>query len=407
MNREPFDDRLSMELRSLVEDANPPPALRPATGAVVRRLPRPLILMGSVAAAIAVLVALLVSGSSGTPNRQNVASEGGATTTSEAGQLLPVVGAPGSTTVPVSTSVPRHGTTTLPKVVGNPTTTTTPTRTLAGTDYPLGAYIYWQITPGPDGNVWAVSTVDVARITPTGSVTKFPFHPSAQYSGPDGITAGPDGNLWFTENGPGKIGRITPSGQITEYPAAVSFSIAAGSDGALWFASGQGIGRMTTSGTVKTFPTSGHPGSITRGPDGNVWFAEDISKIGRITPGGVVTEYSVEHAPSALTPGPDGNVWFYGSGGVGRITSAGQLKEFDAPDATYAWGSGITAAADGNLWFIDSPGHSAFRVTTAGVVTRFDVRAQDANQFSLAAGPGGSLWMTGSDGALKFSLPAT
>jgi virginiamycin B lyase len=143
---------------------------------------------------------------------------------------------------------------------------------------------------------------------------------------------------------------------------------------------------------------------MTRGADGNVWFTEDRSKIGRITPGGAVTEYPIQHAASALTLGPDGNVWFYGSGRAGRVTPAGQVTEFEVPQATYAWGNGITAAADGNLWFIDSPGHSAFRLTPTGEVTVFDVRAQDANQFALAAGPGGTMWVTDS-GVTVFAPP--
>src|SRR5215475_9162502 len=36
------------------------------------------------------------------------------------------------------------------------------------------------------------------------------------------------------------------------------------------------------------------PEGITRGPDGNLWFAETLAdRIGRITPGGVVTQFSL------------------------------------------------------------------------------------------------------------------
>ena len=54
------------------------------------------------------------------------------------------------------------------------------------------------IAPGADGNVWFVQNyyVDVARITPTGSITEYPvpqgLHVFVQYN----LTAGPDGNVW-------------------------------------------------------------------------------------------------------------------------------------------------------------------------------------------------------------------
>src|SRR5262245_20368669 len=55
------------------------------------------------------------------------------------------------------------------------------------------------------------------------------------------------------------------------------------------------------------------PEGITRGPDGNLYFAE-IHAIGRITPDGQVTEFrqglSPDSEPVEITAGPDGNVWF-------------------------------------------------------------------------------------------------
>src|SRR6266851_5797099 len=68
-------------------------------------------------------------------------------------------------------------------------------------------------------------------------------------SDPIGIAAGPDGALWFAEeNVSNKIGRITTTGVITEFAAPtlnVSGGIAAGPDGALWFTEFNKIGRIT------------------------------------------------------------------------------------------------------------------------------------------------------------------
>jgi virginiamycin B lyase len=114
-------------------------------------------------------------------------------------------------------------------------------------------------------------------------------------SAPHGITTGPspgtapfyicvgtDGNLWFTENGGSRIGRITPSGSITEFPLPPNSSpvdIAAGADGYQWLIENltNRIGRISTSGAVTEFsvPTlNGGLWGITRGVDGNIWFAE-------------------------------------------------------------------------------------------------------------------------------------
>jgi hypothetical protein len=66
------------------------------------------------------------------------------------------------------------------------------------------------IVAGSDGNLWFTDwgANDIGRITPDGTVTKFPI-PTAN-SSPACIAVGPDRNLWFTEANAGKIARLTP-----------------------------------------------------------------------------------------------------------------------------------------------------------------------------------------------------
>ena len=66
------------------------------------------------------------------------------------------------------------------------------------------------IAPGPDGNLWFTEYLGnkVGKISPTGTITKFPLPSGNSY--PLDITPGPDGNLWFTESGNNKIGKIIP-----------------------------------------------------------------------------------------------------------------------------------------------------------------------------------------------------
>jgi streptogramin lyase len=230
------------------------------------------------------------------------------------------------------------------------------------------------ITTGPDGNLWfsdlyfvSGKTTEgksaIGRITPTGSIKKFPI-PGAG-SSPGNISQGPDSNLWFTESGNNAIGRITPAGVIAEF----------------------------------SLPTQGDPHGITPGPDGNLWFTESSGdSIGRITPEGKVTEFplpTLKSLPSGITKGPDGNLWFTESSNnaIGRITPTGVISEFSLPTAQ-SGPNGITVGPDGNLWFTESTGNNIGRITPDGKVAEFPVPTAQSEPYGIAAGPGSTLWFT-------------
>jgi virginiamycin B lyase len=63
----------------------------------------------------------------------------------------------------------------------------------------------WDLTKGPDGNVWFTELAGnrIGSITPGGTITEY-----ATPASPYGITAGPDGNIWFTEPSAGKVVRF-------------------------------------------------------------------------------------------------------------------------------------------------------------------------------------------------------
>lgn len=140
---------------------------------------------------------------------------------------------------------------------------------------------------------------------------------------------------------------------------------------------------------------------ITRGPDGAVWYTADWWQysdgtekdvVGRLAPDGTFTEFPVpawggfrNQVLGSITAGPDGNLWFVGSGippnGANygettvlyRMTPQGQLTGFQAPVPALlppanvdASGHGVLAAGpDGNLWF-----------ATVGGICRFSPRGQ-------------------------------
>ncbi len=131
-------------------------------------------------------------------------------------------------------------------------------------------------------------------------------------------------------------------------------------------------------GTISEFPlpTSNSPsGGITAGPDGNLWFTE-------ITP----------TAQSATTF----------TGKIGRITPAGQLREFPllAPNSELG---AITTGPDGALWFTELVATAQSgkivdeeigRITPLGTIREFSLSASNSVLMSITTGPDGALWFT-------------
>lgn len=282
---------------------------------------------------------------------------------------------------------------------------------------PTGGSSAWDITAGPDGNMWFTEYEGqkVGRITPAGIITEFPT-PST-FSGPRMITVGPDGNLWFTELDRGKVARCTPAGVITEFPTPNGFpqGIATGPDGRLWIGDGTSIQRATPAEVVaQKFtgfnpPFPGFPFSICVGPDGNLWFTAG-NAVSRITPTGTITPFPLptdNAQPLFITAGPDGNVWFAEekANAIGRITPAGIITEFPllTPGAAPM---GICAGPDGNLWFTEREANMIARITPEGVITEFPIPSAGTRPLSIAAGADGWLWFTEITGNRIGKIPA-
>ena len=101
--------------------------------------------------------------------------------------------------------------------------------------------------------------------------------------------------------------------------------------------------------TITEFPLpqpNSFPGSLTAGPDGNVWFVLSGPKqIGRITPTGVITTFPVPGNPRGITLGPDGNLWFAEQDRpvIARIAPTGAVTELSKPwCARRSWASVTT-----------------------------------------------------------------
>ena len=78
--------------------------------------------------------------------------------------------------------------------------------------------------------------------------------------------------------------------------------------------------------------SSGDPGQIVVGPDGNLWFTDASNpQIDEVTTSGKVTVYPYTSLSSAngITNGPDGALWFtdQSTNKIGRITTSGAFSE--------------------------------------------------------------------------------
>jgi virginiamycin B lyase len=238
------------------------------------------------------------------------------------------------------------------------------------------------ITAGPDGAMWFTNLdASIGRIdTTTDVVTNYT---DVAVSQAKGITTGPDGALWFTDVGNNSIGRIDPTSHvITEYTdpsISVPTSITTGPDGALWFTNHststvQGvatIGRInpTTHAITKYSAAITGPSSITAGPDGALWFTSDTSRnpIGRMTTSGSVKSYvdpgSHVLGADSIARGPDGALWFVNRATftIGRITTAGTITKLHDVSVSGVNAVAIAAGPDGGMWFTEALRFGSFQ----------------------------------------------
>src|SRR6516164_1112989 len=279
---------------------------------------------------------------------------------------------------------------------------------------PTAASEPFAITKGPDGDLWFTENAanNVAKITTSGMIAQFagPLVNGDQFHALNGITTGPDGTLWFTQvswscftfkghricYGNGKVSNITTGGTLDhqyKLPALSDpFGIVMGPDRNLWFTSGTGIYKLTTSGglTRYSLPTVApvvYAYNIAVGHDGNLWVTTRGGcsyTILRVTLAGVIMTFSTGgeslgggSSPDGIVAGPDGNIWFTeanfcssGPSAIGRITPTGKVTHFLTPTANSVPTS-IVTGSDGNLWFTENAANKIGRITPKGVITEY------------------------------------
>ncbi len=203
------------------------------------------------------------------------------------------------------------------------------------------------ITTGADGNLWFAMTNDnrIGRLTPSGQLTT--FDPGVGIS-LEAATSGGDGAIWFTSPSIGLsyLVRATTQGMTEAFQLPHPFDgrpyhLAPGEGSDVWYlcAYGTRIGRYRPgSGFWELVPPPEHEGltDLVVGQDGDVWLTGFRDEIVRLRSSGSFDSFRIPTPschPSGITMGPDGNVWFTENLGrsVGRLTLPRPSLATDVP----------------------------------------------------------------------------
>jgi virginiamycin B lyase len=207
---------------------------------------------------------------------------------------------------------------------------------------------------------------------------------------------------------------------ITEYPIPTADSepsgITVGPDGTVWFGEDVGsIGRITVDGEITEYPLpDAHYARRfpVAGPDGAIWFTDPVPNvIGRITPEGGITTYAIPSGverydedlnltftssyPVGIALGADQAIWFteLDTSQIGHLSMEGEFTEYPTPTAD-SGPVGITLGPDGAIWFIERSANQIGRITTDGEITEYPVPTPESFLLRLTGGPDGAVWFT-------------
>ena len=279
-----------------------------------------------------------------------------------------------------------------------------------------------------DGNFYGTTYLGVGtvfQVTPGGQFTTLFVLPASAHTDTrffygdffTSVVEGPDGLLYVivqgSNNNPNPmLFRISKSG--TDYQVVLQeapIALSAASDGNLYGSDGNGIFRLSTSGTYTLLSSASSNGFTVNSlnkqtTDGNFYGTcyggSPLYHVCRVTTSGVVTPivgyptesdgYALFPANGLLTQGPDGFLYGVGVGGPGgvsyqvifQVSLSGSYREIYRINH-YCNGktgcSTVTTASDGNLWIADPVGDSVFSITaTSGALLQTVSFSSQPNQ---------------------------
>jgi hypothetical protein len=313
----------------------------------------------------------------------------------------------------------------IPSALASPTFTThsiSPTYTHPGPMTVAGGAL-WYLQRSASASEFD----SMGKMTTTGTTVDYPigYPPGKTNFTTTNIITGPDGNVWFIGSGNlnvylGKLDIAT--GNITFYlvgPSSFARSIAAGSDGKIYFSYkvfGAGPNSYVKSldlatntiDTIQTFDTYANLGDMFIGPDSRLYVYDNYYKWLYVyaVSGGTGSVISATRPASNMVSGPDGNIWFMRESKLVKMTTAGVRTAYDLPDGVNI--DTLVAGADGALWF--RGGATTYdikigRVTTSGVVTEYASIPGTGpyyHESKIVLGPDDGIWFNYRDGSGQY-----
>lgn len=263
---------------------------------------------------------------------------------------------------------------------------------------------------GPDGNVWtpingATTGDDIVRIAPDGTVTPYDV-PNLQ----DATGIASDGTyLWVTRGA--EVARFLPSNPAgAEAFAAAgvnSKAITLGSDGNLWTGGNdQAIKINPASGaaTAVPVPGMGNPEGVAAGGDGALYFASfNPQRVTRLTTTNDASFVGIDtdntNGARQVAAGPGNQIAFTSPAAkprdVGFLNGGAALGPTSVTGGAVMPGTdpeGITYANDGAYWIARFNAADVARVTPAGAVTTLPLSAASGPR-RIAKGASDTLWV--------------
>lgn len=213
---------------------------------------------------------------------------------------------------------------------------------------------------------------------------------------PTSIAAGSDGMLWFDDGSGHQLVQLDPSGTVRArfaLPAEESQrALLAGSgDVVLWYtdSTARTLSKVSSDLQATVYLLDFVPSALALAADGNMWLAEPGRAIHRLNVETAAIE-GWDAAPSSnVIIGPDANAWFPSNYLLGRMTPAGERSEFPI-NGGYL--DHLCAGPDGALWYADATLSQVGRIELNGMLGRtFDLPPASA-PLRIVSGPDGALW---------------
>lgn len=260
------------------------------------------------------------------------------------------------------------------------------------------------IAAGPGGRVWFTEFDNAAVSSVDANGGDLKRHTILKGSKPVGIAAGSDGAMWYAVQGPDRISRLAPNDKTSDFFVGTKLGMSGiasnGADGMVFTTFEKGaLGLITLAGKTRfvTIP-DGDPTDVAVGPDGTIWVAPAFTGLAKVSPSGKVTPVPSKggSVPLAVTVAGDGSAWWVGTGGrIGRAAPDGSVEEFTLTFQP----RDLVAGPDGNLW-VTADNASVIMRVLSGIVP-------EVTNLPVLMTPGGSSFgvgtvVTATDGTWKY-----